>query len=253
MMTDERRDDLRKRIETVARYKDIAGATVLEIGADAKGFAAQMLLDAGAARVLSSNYGERWTPGAFGGIERIRLDARRIGEDIAPASIDLVFGIAVLEHIDGLAEFFAGAKQALAPGGLFFVQGGPIWTCAVGHHVGVKGEKGHYRFGIPGANPIPPWAHLAHDRETLPGFLVEQGVWPADARLIADFVYGSPKLNRVGYRSMRALFDASPLTAIDRIEGAFKPPPADMMARIASGPHGGQERYDVAGITFVAS
>ncbi len=252
MMTDARREDLRKRIAAVATYKDLAGATVLEIGADAHGHAAQMLLDAGAARVLSSNHGERWPVETVGAIARIRLDARRIADEIAPASIDLVFGIAVLEHIDGLDAFFAGAKQALAPGGLFFVQGGPIWTSAVGHHVGVKGEKAHYRFGVEGANPIPPWAHLVHDRETLPGALGAQGVWPADAQLIADFVYASPKLNRVGYRSMREAFDASPLAGIDRIEAAFQPPPADMMARIARGPYAGQERYDVASITFVA-
>jgi hypothetical protein len=44
------------------------------------------------------------------------------------------------------------------------------------------------------------------------------------------------------------IFDASRLVPI---EGAFRAPPADMMARIVRAPYGGQERYDV-GITFVA-
>jgi hypothetical protein len=78
-------------------------------------------------------------------------------------------------------------------------------------------------------------------------------VWPADAEKIADVVYNTKKLNRVGYRTMCELFAASPLAPVDRIEGAFKAPPPAMLAAIERGPFGGQERYDVAGITFVAN
>lgn len=253
MMTDARREDLRRRIGEIARYKDLKGATVLEIGADAQGTAAQALLDAGAVKVLSSNFGERWPVETAGAIERVRLDARDIAAQVADESIDLVFGIAVLEHIDGLAEFFAGAKRALKPGGLFFVQGAPIWSSSLGHHVGVIGEKGHYRFGVPGANPMEPWEHLAHTQASLAAALAARDVWPADAEKIADFVYNTKKLNRVGYRTMCEIFAASPLKLVDRIEGAFKAPPPAMLAAIERGPFGGQERYDVAGITFVAN
>ena len=192
-------------------------------------------------------------PSSSGDRFRVEPVERMSFED---GAFDVVISSAVLHFAHDEAQWWAMLREmwrVLAPGGLFFVQGGPIWTSAVGHHVGVKGEKAHYRFGVPGANPIPPWAHLAHSRETLPATLVEQGVWAADAGLIAEFVYASPKLNRVGYRSMRDAFEASPLTAIDRIEAAFQSPPADMMARIARGPYAGQERYDVASITFVAS
>ena len=253
MMTDARREDLRRRIGEIARYKDLTGATVLEIGADAQGTAAQALLDAGAAKVLSSNFGERWKTGSFGAIERIRLDARDIAAQVAPESVDLVFGIAILEHISGLTGFFAGAKRALRPGGLFFVQGGPIWSSSIGHHVGVIGEKAHYRFGVPGANPIQPWEHLAHDQTTLAEVLAARGIWQPDAVKIAQFVYTSPKINRVGYRTMCDIFAASPLKPVDRLEGAFKAPSPAMLAAIERGPFGGQERYDVVGITFVAN
>jgi hypothetical protein len=167
-MTDQRREDLERRIADMGRYRPLAGAVVLEIGADAKSFAAQMLLDAGAARVISSNHGERWPEETVGAIEKKRIDARKLTDVLAPQSVDIVFGIAVLEHIDGLAEFFRTAKQVLRPGGLFFVQGEPIWTSQNGHHVGVIGERAHYRFGVPGANPIPRWAHLTNTRESLP-------------------------------------------------------------------------------------
>lgn len=253
MMTDQRREDLARRIADMGRYRPLAGAVVLEIGADAKSFAAQMLLDAGAARVISSNHGERWPEETIGAIEKKRIDARKLTDVLAPQSVDIVFGIAVLEHIDGLAEFFATAKKVLRPGGLFFVQGEPIWTTHNGHHVGVIGEKAHYRFGVPGANPIPRWAHLTNTRETLPGVLEALDVYPPDAQKIADYVYTSPKINRVGYKTMCQVFDASPLTLIERKDNAFKPPPTDTLDAILRGTWGSEERYDVSGITFVAN
>ena len=252
MMSENRREDMARRIEIMARYRPFAGASVLEIGADANGFAAQMLIDAGAGRVISSNHHQNWPNDFRGSIERRRVDARRLEDSFAPDSLDVIFGVAVMEHIDGLADFYAGARRVLKPGGLFYVHGGPIWTAAKGHHVHVRGEKAHYRFGDPKSNPVRDWSHLVRDREGLRDELLTREVHPPDAETIAQFVYESGTLNRVGYRSMCDIFGASGFNLIEQLDAAFKGPPEEILAQIERGPWGGQKRYDVSGITFIA-
>jgi hypothetical protein len=185
-------------------------------------------------------------------IERRILDARRIAESFDEGSIDIVFGVAVLEHIDGLDAFFAGARHALSENGLLYAHGGPIWTSAKGHHVGVVGQAKHYRFGNPETNPIQDWTHLTFDEAGMIDDLIGRGVPEFDSRLIAGFIYRSTKINRVGYRDICESFKRSGLNLVERLDNAFKGPPPELLDAIARGPWGGQERYDVSGVTFVA-
>ena len=252
MMNEKRREDMARKIAAAGRYRSFAGATVLEIGADSSGISAQMLADAGAQRVISTNFGEKWPEDINGPIERRRLDARCIAESFAEGSVDIIFGVAVLEHIDGLDAFFAGARHALSPNGMLYAHGGPIWTSAKGHHIGFIGEAKHYRFGNPDTNPIRDWTHLVLDRKTLAEDLIVRDVPANDAEKIAEQVYESDDRNRVGYRAMCAFFDASGMTLVERLDNAFKGPPPELLDAIERGPWGGQERYDVSGITFVA-
>jgi SAM-dependent methyltransferase len=251
-MNEKRRAEMARKIEAMARFRALQGAVVLEIGADLDSISARMLLDAGARKVIGTNVDARWTEAAEGGIERRRLDACAIGQAFEPGSIDIVFGVSVIEHVDGLDAFFEGARRVLAKDGLFYGHGGPIWSAAKGHHVIVKGASAEYRFGVPEKNPIPDWAHLVHTEASLAAMLAARGVPEADAELIAEFVYRSPELNRLGYRSLCARFDAAGFTLLERQENAFKPPPPELLAAIARGPWGGEERYDVSGVTFIA-
>jgi SAM-dependent methyltransferase len=252
MMNEKRREEMARKIENMGRYRALTGATVLEIGADKDGYAAQMMIDAGASKVISSNYNANWPTGTFGAIERQRIDARKLEDALEPESVDIIFGAAVLEHINGLAEFFAGSRRVLKPRGLFFVHGGPIWTSPKGHHVFAKGEKMHYRFGVPGANPVADWAHLLHTRASLAEELIATEIPPGDAEKIVTWIYDGESINRVGYRTMCETFDASDLEMIDRWEAAFRHPEPELLEAIERGPHSGQERYDVSGITFIA-
>jgi hypothetical protein len=253
MLSEKRREDLRRRVEHMSRFRSLAGATVVEIGADADGVAAQMLVDAGARHVISTNYGEKWPVETIGAIERRRLDARLIGREMEACSIDAIFGVAVLEHIHDLADFFAGANLVLKPGGLFFVQGEPIWSSAKGHHVGLVGVEKHYRFGDPKTNPIPDWNHLIHTSSSMAEDLTSRGVHAGDAQKIAERIYDSNRINRIGYRTMSETFRASPLNLLEQIDNAFKPPAPDMLAAIERGPYGGEQRFEVSGITFAAT
>ncbi|HTT99042.1 MAG TPA: hypothetical protein VMF58_13395 [Rhizomicrobium sp.] len=252
MMNEKRREDMARKIANVGRYRPFAGATVLEIGADKDSISATMLVEAGARRVISTNFGDNWPEDVNGPIERRILDARRIAESFSEGSIDIIFGVAVLEHIDGLDAFFAGVRHALSADGLLYAHGGPIWTSAKGHHLGVVGQAKHYRFGNPEANPIQDWTHLVLDQASMTEEMIRRGLPEFDSKLIAGFVYESVKINRVGYRSICEAFDNSGLALIERLDNAFKGPPSDLLDAIERGKWGGQERYDVSGVTFVA-
>jgi len=253
MMNEKRRADMARKIESLAGFRALDGATVLEIGADLDSIGAGMLVEAGAARVISTNFDPEWTEASLGAIERRFLDARRVGESFAPESLDVVFGVAVLEHIDGLEAFFHGAKRALKPGGLFFVHGGPIWSCAVGHHLKLDCGERLYRFGDAARNPVRPWSHLYLGKDEMTADLAARGVPDEDAAAIAAQIYDVDDKNRKGYRAIDDAFAGSGLTLVERIEVAFKQPSQDVRASIERGPYGGQERYDVTGVTFVAN
>lgn len=250
-MNEKRRTEMARKIEDMARFRALSGATVLEIGADPDSISARMLVDAGAARVFSTNFDPEWTSEDKGAIERRHLDARQIGESFAPESLDAIFGVAVLEHIDGLEAFFDGARRALTPGGLLFVHGGPIWSCAVGHHLKLDCGTREYRFGDATRNPVRGWTHLYLGKDEMEADLATR-VPPEDARAIADAIYDTSDQNRQGYRAINEAFAASGLSLIERRDNTFVQPPADVRAAIERGPYGGQERYDISGMTFVA-
>ncbi len=251
-MNAQRREDIARKIAAAGRYRSFRGATVLEIGADKEGISARMLADAGAARVISANTLEGWPERKEGAIEWRRLDARCIDRDFEPESLDIIFGVAILEHIHGLDRFFAGAKHALRGDGMLFAHGGPIWTSANGHHVGLLIDGQSYRFGNRALNPVRDWTHLALSRSEMVEDLAARDVPRAHAEAIAQQIYESENCNRVGYRAMREAFDGSGLGEIERIENAFAMPPPELLAAIERGPYGDQQRYDVSGITFVA-
>lgn len=250
MMNERRRDGLARQIAKMTTFQDLAGKTVLEIGADKDGLAANMLVDAGAKRVISTNYGEKWPEETKDPIVTKRLDARRMEDVLEAQSVDVIFGMAILEHIDGLPAFFAGAKHVLKPSGLFFVHGGPLWSYARGHHLYIDVEDRKYRFSSKDMNPIDDWTHLIHTKESLTAALTEKNLPPGDAEKIAEWVYDDPRINRVGFRDMCDMFNVSGLQLEERLINAWDPPPPELLAAIRSGPYRGQRRYDVSGVTF---
>jgi len=251
MMNQKRREDMARRIAALARVQDMAHATVLEIGADRDSIGAGLLVEAGAARVISTNFGIDWTSSDDGTVARRLLDARRIPDAFEAASLDAVFGVAVLEHIDGLEAFFAGARHALKPGGVLYVHGGPIWSCAKGHHLGLTTGERQYKFSRPELNPVGDWTHLTLGRQAMADDLAAR-VPHEDAQAIAAQIYESTDRNRLGYRDICDAFAKSGFTLIEQHDNAFRQPPAELRAQIERGRYGGQERYDVTGVTFIA-
>lgn len=239
-------------VEALCAEVEIDGKVVLEVGADWHGVSASLLVEAGAARVISSNFepGFERRPSGDERIERRRIDARSLSESLGPNSIDVVFGVAVMEHIFEIPRFLASAREALSPGGRFFVQGAPLWTSRKGHHVWVDGANRAYHFSDV-SNPVDDWHHLVRDREELKSDLLSKGIESGDAEAIVAFVYDSDGVNRVGYRTMCDYFANSGFREQSLIEACALPPSDDLAARITRGPYGDEERFDVVGLTFV--
>lgn len=117
---------------------------------------------------------------------------------------DAVVGFSLLEHVQDVPALSREIARVLAPDGLVFLTGGPVWTSSVGHHVWVSVDGTHYRFND-ASNPVPDWGHLTLSRDELLAELTARTGRPRHARAIVDMIHDSPLLNR---RSPGELMDA---------------------------------------------
>jgi SAM-dependent methyltransferase len=240
-------------VNSLLEQASIDDATILEVGADWNSAAATKLLAHGATKVISTNFAPNWPTRTLldGRLEQRTLDARRIAESLPADSVDIVFGVAVMEHFLDVPGFLAGARHVLRRGGILFVQGGPLWSSRFGHHVWVDTELGRYHFND-STNPIEDWSHLFLSRGEMISALRRREIAAGDAEAIAAWVYDSDEVNRVGYATMCRHLRESGFVDPSTREECSNPPPPDIAARIAAGPHAGEERYDVTALTLVA-
>jgi SAM-dependent methyltransferase len=96
------------------------GATVLDVGAGYCDFINQVR----AARRIAVDANPDTPRFAAEGVEVYRLPAERLGEAVAPDSVDLAFASNVFEHLrgpDALLEVLAAVRRSLRPGGRLLV------------------------------------------------------------------------------------------------------------------------------------
>jgi SAM-dependent methyltransferase len=198
---------------------------VLEVGSDLELEVASALAFRRAVEVVATNLDPGFprrgsgSPGQ-GSPWPIRTDGRCL--PFADASFDAVLSLATLEHVIGVEGFLAEVARVLRPDGLFYLQFGPIWSSAIGHHVfAIVGTK-EARFWKPGRNPIPSYAHLLMTAEELER---ELRAGPCTEELIPailEWVYRSEALNRLHLEEYLEALRSCPL-ALERIvrSGAF--------------------------------
>jgi SAM-dependent methyltransferase len=184
---------------------DLRGKSVLEIGSDFHLASARLFAANGAAEVVANNLWEWRSPEPLP--PNVTFRAGDISDVALPDhSFDVVYGVAVLEHIPDVGRVAQAVKRILHPGGVAYLQGCPVWTGALGHHVwldahqtaeteGVAWEANEawsetvYSFADPAKNPIPHWAHLTHTPAELREMLMAKDVPSVDAERIVRFVY----------------------------------------------------------------
>src|SRR6516162_9924381 len=86
-------------VATLAGQIDISGKSVLELGAGPDFLSARAFRAKGAATVISSDLHDVWYGSTEPGVVTAIIDARYADKIIPQRSIDIVYGINVLEHL----------------------------------------------------------------------------------------------------------------------------------------------------------
>lgn len=245
-------DYRRHNVELLHARCDLRGKRVLEVGGDARGETARMLLDCGAREVVVTNRAHGVRNARID--ERIEfrvVDARALHQAFSPASFDAAFGVAVAEHIPEPELWTGSLVRVLVPGATALVHGGPIWSGPHGHHVWVSRDGRDYHFSKPG-NPLAPWQHLFHDERSLAEALIrDKNLPPSHAEAISAWVYRDPNINRIPYSALVRRMGASGMIVAEVIDNIYRRPDEVEEARLATCSLGPDERYEVSGAAFV--
>lgn len=175
-------------------------------------------VEEGASYVETTNIVPGWPDGEFVA-EKIysrKLDCRRLTEVHDPESLDIIFGVAVIEHITGIDKLLEEASKILRPGGILFMHGGPIWTSAKGHHLYHKVDGQLYAFTDENC-PIDRWEHLMTNQMSLAQKMRERNVSDRHADILAEWIYNTDENNRLGYKQICEIFESGLYNFLDAL------------------------------------
>ncbi|RKT82955.1 Methyltransferase domain-containing protein [Saccharopolyspora antimicrobica] len=165
---------------------DLSGAVVAEIGG---AFPTELIEQRGVARWYSVDPNRE---AARSGVrEVIAVPAEEM--PLPDSSADAVFSCNAFQFLD-IGRTLLQAARVLKPGGLLYSHFGPIWSAVDGHQLEYVSYQGRdlafWRDTL-----LPPWAHLAYDREELRE-LLRSGMPEDLADLLVWHVHDSTTINR---------------------------------------------------------
>lgn len=188
---------------------------ILEIGSDGKLASAKVLHALTGLDVVASNLAVKGLKASIGDYP-ITIHKNEVGKlDFPDNSFSMLFGRAVLEHISDMDAFLLECDRVLEPGGVLYLDGGPLYYSPKGHHVAVKGPSGtHYGFAkMP--DLVPNWCQLDSNEDEIYSHLVEsRDIDEEDARVVAHYIFNSPEQNRMSASQVIAAFDRSPFSQL---------------------------------------
>jgi glycosyltransferase involved in cell wall biosynthesis/tetratricopeptide (TPR) repeat protein/SAM-dependent methyltransferase len=157
-------------------------------------------------------------------------------------SFDAILTIATMEHVHDVAKFLEESHRVLRPGGVFYTNFSPIWSCGIGHHVCAFAGRKEARFWKPDRNPLPDFSHLLWSEEEMREYLLYN---PCDDRLIEpiiDWVYRSGDINRYFYEDYLEAFRGSRLKVSSFVTEDYKSPSPDLLEALRA-KHGRQRAF----------
>lgn len=174
---------------------DIRGKRVLEIGSDFHLASARLFKANGADSVVATNIGNWRSDEPLP--DRVEFKVCDASDaDLPEQSFDIIYGIAIIEHVPDYERLCDAIKRFLKPDGVIYFQGCPMWAGSLGHHVWYSPEVESEQdskpilYSFTQNNPIPDWAHLAMEPAKLEQLLVEEKGLPAShASGIINYVY----------------------------------------------------------------
>jgi SAM-dependent methyltransferase len=168
----------------------LRGAVVAEIGG---AFPSPLIESYGLAKWYSIDPNRDAGSFGTGGVhEVLAVKAEQI--PLPGESVDAVFSCNAFQFVD-VAATLGQVRRILRPGGVLYAHFGPIWSGADGHqleYVQYRGrELAFWRDTL-----LPPYAHLAYDRDELSA-LLRSGL-PGDLTdLLVRHVHDSDTINRL--------------------------------------------------------
>lgn len=203
--------------EKLSQYLDFTGLTVLEVGGNQDAVAANSFIAGGASFVTITGL-EHITDECARITDNIliqTLSALELSAHLEPLSFDIVYGINVLEHIPSPLFYLEEIWRVIKPGGYVYLNGGPIWSSAIGHHLWIDYRFAHRASGmysffagnpLNAPTPLPDWSHLLWEIPFMIEYLCSIGIPLQDAELISSEVYTGSSINRVFLHELEEVF-----------------------------------------------
>jgi len=138
----------------------------------------------------------------YDGVQFRSMDANKT--TFQDSSFDLIYGTAVLEHLNSFDVFLEEMHRILKKNGILILHGGPLWNSYWGHHLWVHMEGVKYEFN--GNNPIPDWGQLLYSKAEMTELLIEKNLPIDHVNAIIKMIYESKTINRLTYSDLVNLF-----------------------------------------------
>lgn len=191
---DKKKAAIEKTMRDFQQFFSLKGGLVLEIGSLGNAVS-ERLLDMGAESVICSNIAKDARVVQSDRISYIRVDATDTG--FGSATFDVVFGRAMLEHINPMSRLRDEIIRILKPGGVFYLDGGPMWCSPKGHHLVLRAPSDHLYYFSDKDCPIRDWEHLLLSEEEMLRVLQQRRVDERDVQAIAHYIYHTKGQNRL--------------------------------------------------------
>jgi len=168
---------------------------VVELGSDLELITAVGIRKLGAKKVLCFN--PDFPDDLKSNDARIVISKRDgIDTGLPNNSVDVVFGFALLEHVHEPRKIVEEIKRILKHQGIAHLEGCPIWSGPVGHHVWHQFPDKFYKFSDE-TNPFSMWEHLYYDtEEQIETALRNKELPESHSKSIADFIINSTFISR---------------------------------------------------------
>ena len=220
-----------KIISEILSATSIQGARILEIGGTPPWTVANKLIEMGAKSVTSINYrSDLENLRISDSIDFYNIDAR-IMSSVLKEKYDLIFGIAVIEHLPNLETILGECVKILNTNGRIALHGAAFWSSNLGHHVFVHIDNARYEFNA--NNPIDDFSHIYFSKQEMETHLIEVKQLPAThATAIVNYIYDNPILNRYHYEDILSSYKRAGLEFSYFRHSNWKTPTSDTLDRI---------------------
>jgi SAM-dependent methyltransferase/MoaA/NifB/PqqE/SkfB family radical SAM enzyme len=239
------------RFATFCSHKD---KDILEIGSDPELRVIQYLGEKAKSVFGITNARQHWKYTESGEIivsgkvKAGNYDARSM--PFGDRSFDAILSIATFEHIIGLEVALDEMYRVLRPGGVVYSAFGPIWSCAVGHHIHLNiDDDTFFRFWKEDLNPVPNYYHLLYNEQELTDILTPK-YGDVLARKIAGQVYHAEHINRLMYSDYIRILKESKFH-VGRIEDKVIRPISENVKEKLTVLYGSDNHYECGTIEVV--